>query len=465
MMTTAKKTDRIVIAVLILIAALMIGSIVHGHVQPKDGGNAANEHAGETVTYRDYNGKKIGILSGTFLEGVTFEHFPDSEYYYYNTYTDLNAALTGGKIDAYLGDEPALKRIHALQPQIDYIRERLTKNEYSFAFRKNDADEKKLLDEFNTWLAGIKADGTHAEIEAIWFGKDETKKVVDMSGLTGENGTIHVVTTSTDEPFSYIKDGKHVGYDIDVAVRFCRDRGYRIEITDVNYDARIPALASGKYEFTTTMNVTPEREEEVLFSEPVSEGGIVTAVRSEDLPQNDELTIDDFDGRTIGTAAGTTFDQSIKDNIDDANVVYFRSYGDMLAALETGKIDAFCTDEPVARSMMIENKKVAVIPQLLELYDYAYAFPKTAEGKKLCDQFSEFVHKRKADGTIAEIDGKWFSDDEQTKTAPDYGRLSGENGMLILAGDFGNPPFATLIGDQYAGYEMDLAFQFCLDYG
>ena len=132
----------------------------------------------------------------------------------------------------------------------------------------------------------MKEEGTYDEIDATWFGTDEEKKVVDMSGLTGENGTIHVVTTSTDEPFSYIKDGKHVGYDIDVAVRFCREAGYAIEIGDVDFQARIPALASGQYEFTTTMNVTPEREEEVLFSEPVSEGGIVVAVRSEDLSGN-----------------------------------------------------------------------------------------------------------------------------------------------------------------------------------
>ena len=35
------------------------------------------------------------------------------------------------------------------------------------------------------------------------------------------------------------------------------------------------------------MNVTPEREENVLFSDPVSEGGIVVAVRAEDLAQGE----------------------------------------------------------------------------------------------------------------------------------------------------------------------------------
>ena len=108
-----------------------------------------------------------------------------------------------------------------------------------------------------------------------------------MSGLTGENGTIRVVTTATDMPWSYVKDGQNVGYDIDLVVRFCRDRGYTLELGDVDFAGRIPALQSGKYDFTTDMNVTPEREEQVLFSTPTAHGGIVLAVRTSDLTAPD----------------------------------------------------------------------------------------------------------------------------------------------------------------------------------
>ena len=289
-MNKAKQTDRIILAVLLVLAMILAGYLFI----PRSGKSTESAPAAEEVSYQDYNGKTIGILTGTNMEEASFRYFPDSEYLYFSGYPDLNAALENGRIDAYLGDEPALKSIHASQPQIDYLRERLTNNQYSFAFRKNDPEEKKLRDQFNEFLRGIKEDGTYDEIDAVWFGTDESKKVVDMSGLTGENGTIHVVTTSTDEPFSYIKDGAHVGYDIDVAVRFCRACGYAIEIGDVDFQARIPALESGQYEFTTTMNVTPEREEVVLFSEPVSEGGIVVAVRSEDLSSPDAGEADTY---------------------------------------------------------------------------------------------------------------------------------------------------------------------------
>lgn len=153
------------------------------------------------MTYEDYNGKKLGILTGTNLESMTFEYFPDSEYLYFDGYPNISTALENGVIDAFLADEPAVKSMHAVRPQIDFIRERLTNNQYSFAFRKNDLKEKELRDDFNKFLAELKASGTYDEIDRTWFGTDESKKVVDMSDLTGENGTLHVVTTSTDEPF------------------------------------------------------------------------------------------------------------------------------------------------------------------------------------------------------------------------------------------------------------------------
>ena len=235
------------------------------------------------VRWQDYNGKRLGVLIGPVMEDVAKEFFPDSEYLFFNSYPDCIAALLSGKIDAYLGDEPELKSAHAEQPEIDYIHERLTQNNYSFAFRKNDPKSAELCEELNAFLAACRVNGSIQELEDIWFGTDESRKVVDMTGLTGENGTIRVVTTSTDMPYSYIKDGKNVGYDIDLVTRFCREKGYALELGDVDVAARIPAVQSGKYDFTTDMNVTPEREEQVLFSDPTRYGGIVLAVPAKDL--------------------------------------------------------------------------------------------------------------------------------------------------------------------------------------
>ena len=261
------------------------------------------------IRWQDYNGKTIGVMVGPIMENVANQFFPDSEHLLFNGYPDCIAALLSKKIDGYLADEPEMKSTHAEQPEIDYIHERLTENEYCFAFRKNDPQSAALCQELNDFLARSRENGTMQELDDIWFGNDEDRKVVNMDDLTGTNGTVRVVTTATDMPYSYIRDGKNVGYDIDLVVRFCRDRGYALELGDVDFAGRIPAIESGKYDFTTDMNVTPERQEQVLFSDPTSYGGVVLAVRSEDL-----AAADSGQDTEVKSSAAKPFLDSIRDS-------------------------------------------------------------------------------------------------------------------------------------------------------
>ena len=100
-MDTARKTDRIIILALVALAVGITVWIAAGSSKPRITATTV-EHE---VTYTDYNGKKIGILTGTNMEAESFKYFPNSEYLYFNGYPDLNTALENGVIDAYLGDE------------------------------------------------------------------------------------------------------------------------------------------------------------------------------------------------------------------------------------------------------------------------------------------------------------------------------------------------------------------------
>ena len=274
---------------LLWLLALLFGCMASAEstdVILKDDGPEAVQTT-EGIRWQDYNGKKLGVIVGPIMENAAKQLFPDSEYLLLNGYPDCIAALLSRKIDCFLADEPEMISMHAEQPDIDYFHERLAEKDYCFAFRKNDPKSATLCQELNDFIARSRTNGTMQELSDIWMGTDEDRKIVNMDDLTGVNGTVKVVTTSTDMPFSYIKDGKNVGYDIDLVARFCRDRGYALVLGDVDFSGRIPAIQSGQYDFTTDMNVTPEREEQVLFSAPTSYGAIVLAVRSEDLAAQD----------------------------------------------------------------------------------------------------------------------------------------------------------------------------------
>ncbi len=441
-----------------------LGIMVKGDAPAADAAPTADVAA---PAWQAYNGKRLGVLIGPLMEDAAAEYFPDSETLILNSYPDCIAALKAGKIDAYLGDEPSMKALHAEQPDIDYIHDRITQNNYSFAFRKNDPDSAALCAELNDFLARSWADGTMQELDDIWFGTDEDRKVVDMSGLTGANGTIRVVTTSTDAPFSYIKDGKNVGYDIDLVVRFCREGGYALELGDVDFAGRIPAIESGKYDFTTDMNVTPERQEQVLFSDPTSYGGIVLAVRSSDIAASSAEDADggyqspqDLAGKRVAVQTGTISGEVTQSVVPDVLLDYYNSQTDAMAAVKLGKADAWATDEPLARFMLIENTDLWIADHM-DTSEVAAVFAMTDKGQALRDQYSAFVDGLWADGTMEQIDGIWFGTDEDARTVLDYESLSDTNGTLRMAVDTSIVPFAYVKDNRVVGYDVDIAARFC----
>ncbi len=434
--------------------------------------SAFAENSGGAPAWQAYNGKRIGVLTGPLMEGIAHENFPDSEYLLFNSYPDCITALLAGRIDAYLGDEPGLKSVHAEQPKIDYIHERITNQEYSFAFRKNDEKSAALCAELNAFLALCHQDGTMQELDDIWFGVDEERKVVDMSDLTGENGTIKVVTTSTDMPFSYIKDGKNVGYDIDLVVRFCRHAGYKLELGDVDFAARIPAIQSGKYDFTTDMNVTEERKEQVLFSDPTSSGGVVLAILTENSPAEVTNTQADQEkqpitslsmlaqpGVNIAVGLDTPAEGALARDYPDAKII---PYTDIVLAymdVANGRMDA-CVSARTEMAFAIQNGFTGV-----RLLDENYFSTKIAVGispvspiPDLKGKLNAFIAEAKADGTLSDMYDRWVTRGEDT--LPDIPKA--ENPSLTLrVGTTGSVmPYSYYVGTELAGYDIELAHRF-----
>ena len=53
---------------------------------------AESEDTEDEVKWQDYNGKRIGVLTGTLMEDAAVKYFPDSEYFYFNSYPDCNVS-------------------------------------------------------------------------------------------------------------------------------------------------------------------------------------------------------------------------------------------------------------------------------------------------------------------------------------------------------------------------------------
>ena len=128
-------------------------------------------------------------------------------------------------------------------------------------------------------------DGTMEEIEGIWYGDDESLKVIDDSGLTGENGTLQVGICATDEPYNYYRGDKLTGFNVDLVTRFARRYGYALEYTDTNPPSLLLGLTTGKFDMLAFgISYSEERAQTMLFSEPVIRFENHLAVRASDNP-------------------------------------------------------------------------------------------------------------------------------------------------------------------------------------
>lgn len=244
------------------------------------GGN--DSAAGKTEEYTsldDFRDKRIGVMSGAIQGGLVEKQLPDAETFYYSSKPDILTALRQGKIDAYCEADMLVRYLMLDNEDLTYLDEPLNKPvETGAIFPKTDEGD-KLRDEFNVYLEEIRSDGTLEKLDGIWLGKDEElKKVRDAEELPAKNGTLRLAVDSATPPVAYISDGKIVGYDYDIAVRFCESRGYGLEVTDMSFSGLVDAVASGKIDFAIgCIAITEERKQSVNFSDTIYSGASVMA--------------------------------------------------------------------------------------------------------------------------------------------------------------------------------------------
>lgn len=223
-------------------------------------------------------GMNWGVLTGTTMDTYTMEYVEDPQILYYDTSTDLVAALTLGKIEGFLQDSPLARTAIQAESSICYMVDSITEDAYAFAVQKG--DNAAYIDELNEFIIEYMASEKIEELDAKWFGTDDSVKVIgDLDDLEAINGTIRFGTIPEVEPFSYIKDGQVVGYDIDVIYQFCEEYGYGLELITTDHSSMILALTSGMYDILGgNITVTEERKENVDFLEPTYVGGVVAVV-------------------------------------------------------------------------------------------------------------------------------------------------------------------------------------------
>ena len=78
------------------------------------------------------------------------------------------------------------------------------------------------------------------------------------------------------------KQGNWIGFEIDVSTKLAKDMGVELELLPTQWDAIIPGLIAGKYDFIIGgMSITPARQEQVDFTAGYSTSGQAVAANKQ----------------------------------------------------------------------------------------------------------------------------------------------------------------------------------------
>ena len=230
----------------------------------------------------DLEGAKIAVQEGTTGNDVA-DAIPDAEVSAFKAAAQCGMELINGRVDCVIIDTNPAKALVDANPDklmmLDFPASEESET-YAIATQKND-EGAALAEEFNAAMATLNENGTFDAIVDKNISKNEDAQLPELPAYESK-GTLVMGTNCEFEPFEYLDDaGNPVGFDIDYATYLCATMGYDLQIENMDFDALIPALQSGRIDFIAAgLTRDEEREKNANFTDGYYEAvqSIVVAI-------------------------------------------------------------------------------------------------------------------------------------------------------------------------------------------
>lgn len=227
-------------------------------------------------------------------------------------------------------------------------------------------------------------------------------------------------------PFAY-RDAKGVtqGFTVDFAEAIAKKLGRPgAEIVDQPYAGIFAGLFAKRYDFVIApTNITPERAQQMLFTEPYMPTGLGFLVR-----QGDRIDVlEDLKGKVISVNSGSISDTWLTENATKYGfeVQRYSKNADAVQAVGTKRAFANVADVPVTYYVAAQQKRQFRVGY--ELFTgRSFGLPFRLEDVAFRNQVETIVEGMKKDGSLSKIHEKWFgrpapADSTMTNTFPGFG--------------------------------------------
>ncbi|MFG2137965.1 basic amino acid ABC transporter substrate-binding protein [Streptomyces sp. NPDC048650] len=206
-------------------------------------------------------------------------------------------------------------------------------------------------------------------------------------------------------PFQVKKDGRIVGFDVDLVDLVAKDMGVAQEIVNTPFEG----IETGQ-DFTIRkcdlaaagMTITPARDKVMDFSDPYFNATQALLTKK----GKPFKKVEDLKGKKLGYQKATTGGIFAKKHGEGVELVEFEDLGLLLTAVKSGQVDAGINDNGVLFDYVKQNPDTEVTAEFNtgEHYGIGVRTGNDALRKKI----NAAVKKAKSDGSYDRIYKKWF---------------------------------------------------------
>lgn len=255
-------------------------------------------------------------------------------------------------------------------------------------------------------------------LAALGVGLGSTASADLLEDIRAE-GEFEVGTEARFPPFEFVEDGEIVGYSADIMDHVMEEMpDVELIRRDVPWQGILPGLESGRFDYIiTSVTATPERFEKYHLSVPIADATMAVLKRAGD--ERIEAP-EDIGGLVAGSQTGSAQLQALEGLADELaedgepveDIRTYTDFNEAYADLANGRVDVVINSLP----NLLEAARVR--PDVFEVVRPTFG-PKTyftwagrndAESEALNAFMDEQLRRLHEDGTLAELQEKWFGD-------------------------------------------------------
>jgi polar amino acid transport system substrate-binding protein len=212
--------------------------------------------------------KQICVLTGSAGDLAARKTFPNAAFLDMVGSSDAGLAVKTGKADAFVYDKSILQKIVEKNPELEILEKPISRLELAIAVNKENLE---LLSRLNEAINSLKNNGALDSLKRKWIESNyaTSPPQIQEPKISGLNSTLKMGTCALYEPYTFVANGKHTGFDIELSSLLGKILNVKIEIIDMNFEALIPALQTRKIDFALSdFTITEERKKLISFTEP-----------------------------------------------------------------------------------------------------------------------------------------------------------------------------------------------------